>query len=355
MLHSVDQSSQSTQPFYPGWDCEQCTPEKVNDLMVEKYLALVEDGHKRMTGYRENRKFATQGPWYPNANFKALVEIEKEPKKRLRYFKEHGNFNHGLPPKGFYHVAEPDHNKSVSGKRFLGYALKEGTSASAGIQSAKENFYFADCRLITQLAFYDTLLEIAGTENFDAYFHATGKHPLCFDSETTPLDDFQTTVVVIDPRHHKKGDKVYFQNPPSYSLRHIHGEAQGYWCLCTETEKEPKFVTFGQSSIGLITNQMHSILVNDFNEEPLPAGSIMTDELEKKTVDNAINRTATLQGIPQEVVRSLMEEGKNLSITEETIDELYKADPTLAGLNPHAYRVKVDKIRECFIHQKDSN
>lgn len=354
MLHPV--GPPQGQVFYSGWDSSECTPRKVSDLVVTKFIPLVDDGQRRMTGYTQNPQFASQGFWYQNANFKALQEIEKEPKARLTHFRKNGNFYHGIPPRGFYHLAEPDPDKSISGKKVCGYALKEEISASEGLQSAKESFSFIDCSILTQIALYDVFLEIAGTERFDEYFDAKREHSLGLVPEyATSFCDFLSPVTIDSVRDIKKGDIVYFRNVPAYGFKHTHGEAQGYRCICIEAGEEPKFATFGHSAEGFTKDQMYTILVDDLNEEPLPYGSIVTEEFEEKMEKNAIQVTASLNGVSEETVKKKIEDEKNLTISKESIEAFHRIDPSLAGLTPEVLRVNVTKVRDRLLKPGKGN
>lgn len=325
-----------TQTSLPnGWKRKKCSEQKVNDLIVEKFTALVRDGYERATNYKSTPGLASKGFWYANTNYKALQEIEKQPKPRLKFIKEKGSFYFGFPPKGFTHLSD---GKDPKEKMPYAYALQENTLPSEGLKSAKESFSFIDCQILMEIAYYDALLEIAGEDKFNRYFDPKGEHPLALRANIglTPLNDF-FEVLELSKAELKKGDHVYFSNVPLYATRHLFGEAKGYHAICIEAGSEPKFTAFGLSPDGATEEQMYAIMVDDFNITPLAGTSLVTEDLFERRM-----KKITEDNSPD--IHNSMEKAKTATLTKQTIKLIHEMDPSKAGLRPFIWRLNIDMI-----------
>jgi hypothetical protein len=259
---------------------------KIQELVVDKFIAIVRESNERASTFRENPDVLKKDFWYANTHYQALKQTKAF--DVLNVLREHDCFYEGLPPDGFTEVEDPDY---LNGIRILSYRLKEGIKPSDALRSTRESLCYIDCQMAIELAYYEVLLDLLGENKFDDYFRFDGKHPLALDPDifSTPLQDF----IVFTPcplTEMRQGDQRYFANDPLYCSRHLHGEAQGYHTLCIQTSPELRVIAFGLTPEGLSEDELFDVCVEDFNLKPLGLNSIVTDGLAKKILMAALKK-----------------------------------------------------------------
>ena len=329
--------NQDNAPSVSGWSKKDCTQDRVQECVLQKFQSIVEDGQRRLEGYKTDVKLLNSGFWYPTDYYKAL--LEKNEKGRLDWGKK-GPFFYGHPPKNF------DTMRDISkpgGKKISGYILKKETLPSEALKSVRESLCFFDCQEAIQLAQYEALLEILGEKRFNEQF-SLNKSALVLSNnpEETPLFLFQTCQKFksLDPTFltsMKKGDQVFFTNLPSYRVKHVNGEGAGFHALCSQKGDEKKFIAFGVPKEGVTEEGMLKVLVEEFNKQPIPSKTLYSEEFiikikEKMPTHLSNEENGYKQGLNKR------------QVTIEELNQIQKTHPKAVGLKPFIRRLDAQKI-----------
>lgn len=326
-----------------GWSRKDCTQDKVQECVLLKFQAIVEDAQNRLEGYKTDVKLLNSGFWYPTNYYEALVE--KAQTKRLEWGKK-GPFFYGHAPKGFDHVTD----SSMPGdKKISGYVLKNGMLPSEALKSVKESLCFIDCQEAIQLAQYEALLEILGENRFNEEFSSKNRGiVLSTNPKETPLDLFQGYQMfkLEDPTFWtslKKGDQVFFANIPGYSVKHPNGEGGGFHALCSQQGDQRKFIAFGVPKEGVTKEGMIEVLVEEFNKSPLPTAMLFSKEFilklkEKMPTHLEKENIGYSQGI------------QKMGISVEQFNMFAKSNPQQIGLQPNIRTLDAQKIQKLIIN-----
>jgi hypothetical protein len=260
-----------------GWRREDVTDSSVQDLFVMRFTEIVRS-------YEDRKSLSSlgsleKGPWY--ANDYALALLTKRQHARHQYMIGKDFFFHGYPPEGFQQVSNPSYPRGVE---FRAYKLKPESIPDESLDKALSGrFSFVDCGSAVQLAMYDTICEIVGTEKFNVIFSGTGSTPMKLHPVTfaTPLSSLGFVSRTDLKSGIQKGDHLYFENIPIYVSKDPNGEWRGiHSVVMTSSEVKPrKYVAFGANAAGFTQGEMVQRLIEEYNRDPIAPSSILSSSL----------------------------------------------------------------------------
>lgn len=343
-LGSVSQAGPSAPVFYPGWSKNEVTDQNVRKLLVSKFTEIAASYEKRSL----NKDLKSGGPWHPMPYATALKELKQ--KKRLDFFVSKNAFYLGYPPEGF---TQPSNEEMMVGKEPCAYRIKPDCQPVQGLDNALNGrVSLIDCGRALQLAMYATVREILGDEKFNKRFSGEGKSSLCLhpDIGQTPLSTLGLITEVSSHETPELGECVYFSNIPEYALRNPSGSARGYHAVCIGSDqegKEKKYIAFGTPSKGITEDQMHEILIQEFNQDPADYSSMVSEDLARDITAQTMYRTHRLAQRNLDVLSlQLDREG-----FQSAIDNTKEKEGRLsfkAGLAPLFRHFDIDGIKGLF-------
>jgi hypothetical protein len=321
-----------------GWTVEECTEERLRDLLVEKAVDLAGEAEARKKGYKKNVKLLGSGFWYGNDYFEALKE--KGQAKRIESLKENDCFYYGLPPEGF--------TNDCTIEKINRYNLKPGTTASQGLTNVRTTLCFIDCQQMMQVASYEMLRNVLGRIEFNKTFKATGKTPLRLSPmiSETPLLKFLTQAPcekgTFGKRPIQKGDRVFFKNVPIYSAKHPQGEAGGFMTICTEDTPVQKFTAFGLPASGVHEIGIVDVFVEEYNKKPIADEAFSAKINALLEAERKPNAAAQGLGLQVEDARRI---AANTTIFRGLFMEGEQVRPNEVGFFPRITRINVVAIQ----------
>lgn len=321
-----------------GWTVNECTDKVIRDLLITKTKLLFESAEQRKSTYSTNLKTLDSGFWYANDYFAALKA--KKQFKRIDYFRNKGNFYHGLAPKGFTHVPDPKGiTGTVSGFGAVHYKLQEGFTAAEGLLNARgESLSFTDCQNTLAMASYEVCLQIFGEKRFNKNFNANGTSPLTFNNalERTSITRFFTinmgkTKGKLGKRPVRLGDQTYFKNLPVYSTKHYQGEAGGFHVVCIQDTPVQKYLGFGLPLKGVTDVELYDFFAAEFNKQGIKDEEIISPELQLK-----------LDPPSEEMVRQV----RDITLTRDAYIQTESTHPNLVGFVPRIVSPNLQAIHK---------
>ena len=253
--------------------------ERLTAKAIEIVRAIVADNTKRMDGYKQDITLLNSGVFSANEYFKALKNQNQ--KTNLDYFLNKGSFYHGFAsPKHFDMLRDP--LLSPTRISFNHFVLKKGVTASAALDAMRQGLSFIGSGEICQIAHYEAIKDVLGTEKFDLLFAADSSTPLRFnlDAEISPLTRLQITIG--SPKIISKGQIVQFENTPLYQYKHINGDAGGCSALCCDDNPgKETFITPALHPNGVTHAEVSQKFLEEFNQTPVGM-EIVTEEVAKR-------------------------------------------------------------------------
>jgi hypothetical protein len=287
---------------------------EVRERLTLKAVAIVgeivRDSAQRTEGYGKNIKLLNAGVFYGNWYFKVLKATNQ--KARFDFFMKKGSFYHGYAsPKHFNMTPNSNLPTGVVATRFV---LKEGIKPSEALEAMRQGPSFIGCGEVCQIAYYEAIKDLLGTEKFDALFSAHSSTPLTiqidsFNALGNPINRLVTTIRA--PEKVVRGQIVFIQNTPYYRVKHMNGDVVGFVAICCDdTSGHERFTTLGLRPEGMTRSEVSQVLLKEFNEPPIGM-AIVTEE-----VATRILRTLR----PDQIAISKQYEGAQFSI-EELIEQ----------------------------------
>lgn len=262
--------------------------------IIEVMKTIVSDNTMRLEGYRKNPKLLDKGIYYSNAYYAALKDL-KEP-NRIKFFLDKGSFHHGYVPPKFYTIPYSLPNTKAP-LLMPCYVLKKGKTASEALEKLREGLSFLACGDTCQIAIYEALLAALGKEKFDAFFAANTSTPLMIhvSGRENPIDNPLDYLLEYSlQKTAKKGDMAFFQNAQGYAMKHLMGDATGFWTICTDdSQNNEKYIGLGLNPSGNTQYEIGTRLYKEFNSKPigfeiLPKGYVQ-DILDGITFPESLN------------------------------------------------------------------
>lgn len=224
-----------------------------------------------------------QGVFYPNEHYAALLKHTDRGSEALRGLLVcQGSYFFGQPPtRALTLTNTPPH---PAGKNPLMFTLKPDTTPSDALDAVIEGLTITDCANACDIAYYAGLRAVIGREKFDYIFAADGPAPflLCDYAPKNPLLVFKQDGGPIEP-----GSRIYVSNVSLYPTKHLKGEANGHWLLCSGDD------TF--STLGLLDASLEEVcdaLLQEFNKPPFGLPHIPADL--KSKLDRSVDPIRSL-------------------------------------------------------------
>lgn len=266
--------------------------DKFTSKAIEVIREITQDNEQRMQTYPSDQSVLNSGIYYPNEYYKALKAMKQE--ERIKHFVEKGSFVHGFASKHFSRLKDP---KALTGFD-TALVLNEGEKPSEALKAMRTGIRLIGCGEAVQIAYYEGIQEILGTEKFDMLFAADSSTPLKLKLNTfhNPSYAFNKLVTVqSNPKKCVQGQIYFFTNVPGYGTKHYLGEATGYNTICvSDTPSKVKFTTLGLSSKGVTKEEIRQKLLNEFNSEPMGT-EILTAEIAQSIIDENDPRTLAIR------------------------------------------------------------
>ena len=193
-IPDVSQTEMITFDFQSeGWDVENCTDKRIQELAVGYFEALCHDANLRSEMAQKSVAVLETGFWYANEYMQLLKKHKSM--KRHDWLKKKGAFYHGFCPKNFKQPKvknnKIDFQVQMTNRQIGHYVSKPNILASVALDELlpgkNTRFYFTDCQMAVEIAYYCALRCIFGKNRFNNYFHA--ENPLILDTNrrNTPL------------------------------------------------------------------------------------------------------------------------------------------------------------------------
>ncbi len=179
--------------------------------------------------------------------------------------------------------ANPDYFERID---FLDWILREGKSASEGIQAWLEGLTIADCNTTIQAIQYDTIRAAVGNERFDEIFGSTTKEIAkerrlriaARDLEDSPLASYLIpTEVAEEPgkagntvgarQNIQVGEWYYFGNYPKYLLKHPGSNFAGEHSLYVGKTLKGEQLWSGFGIVNVTEEGMLEEMVKAYNQD----------------------------------------------------------------------------------------
>jgi hypothetical protein len=280
---------------------------RLNNKAIEVIQAIVGDNESRKNLFKKNIQLLASGIHYDCDYYNALLETNQN--ERLAFFKERNSFFHGY--------ASPKHFKMIndntpSGKKVYSFVLMDGVLPSEALRVMKEGLSFIGCGEVCQVAQYSAILDVLGTEKFNALFASDSSTPLIIGRpQNNPISRLRYYFMEENPSEVKKGDLVYITNAGSYPYKHYRGIARGFNAICVDNTKgSEKFTSLGLSPEGMTRDQIVDVLIAEYNKpaQPLAGLTERTKELLLKLIgrnsilmaEKLANMQITLERFKQE-------------------------------------------------------
>jgi hypothetical protein len=176
---------------------------------------------------------------------------------------------------------------SFLNKKFNVLEMKRGVQPSDAYEKLASGLSFMDCASIIDLALGLALIEKYGKSRFNEVMQRVNCKKVgdiedrfiasCFVEEkiarpSLPALKFSTPM--------SYGNLYFVSNHQDYEFKHPHGTSKGMNLVCVgfDEEREPLFTGLGLDPRGVRLNQVASLLVNDFNENPIEESLLLTEE-----------------------------------------------------------------------------
>ncbi len=293
-----------------GWKPEDCTDEKVQALAVQFFKVLCEDARIRTQLAQNDSSILDRHFWYPGDYLRFLQrhgQIEK-----YEHLRAAGHFYRGLPPKNF----ETAQRRQESPYYQLKVDALPSDALDEMLPPKNSQFYFIDCGMLVQLAYYCALREIFGKVRFNYYFH------IVLNPKPSPtLTRFCDIRQDLGPP--KFGDNCYFSNVGYYLEKHPYGESRGLHVICVSEGEDPKYEGFGLQKPDSSAQDVFSFLAAEYNKAPTPAEQVLPKE------------QVTTPPLPR-IERPL---------NPEELQRMAVQFPGRVGLAPQKMRLSAQKIR----------
>jgi hypothetical protein len=264
--------------------------DRCRETSITKMRELITDNWKHTHGDTADVKSLTTGVYYPNGYFKLLRKAQAcgrltEKSKasvtaRLDWMIKKGAFFHGIVPKTSFSIA--DDPSCPTGKELMHYRIKAGVLPSKAIKALKIGLTFLGCGEACQLTHYEMLLEILGTDKFNALFAAGSDTPLSmlYNSLDNPLNGICTAhETEVSERELHPGMIVHVKNTQLYAIKHINGEAAGFNVMYLG---EGKYLGLGLSPEGVSIEDIRQELITEYNQPNDLDTTIVTDKVARK-------------------------------------------------------------------------
>ena len=129
---------------------------------------------------------------------------------------------------------------------------------------------FIGCGETVQIAFYEALRDVLGTEKFDILFAANSSTPLTFQFNDIDNPINRLLEYSAPPKEFVKGRSYQFENTPYYACKLMNGDALGYTTLCCDdTPGKETFTTLGLSPEGMTRKQINQKMLEECNRDPI--------------------------------------------------------------------------------------
>jgi hypothetical protein len=249
--------------------------ERFNNRVVEVIKEIVADNFRRMQPDIDSKDALNGGCFYGNEYYRILKnrgEVD-----RLNWFLNKGSFFHGYAsPKHFTMLNDREKVTKITPNFFL---IKKGVTPCEALDAIRKGISFIGCGEACQIAYYEGIKTLFGEEKFNALFSANSKSPFAIglDSLRNPLNVLFTHTE--NPDVINKGEMAFYSNTPSYSLKHINGEAAAYCAMCCDaTVGEETFTTLGLAPGGSTASEISQKLLDEYNAAPIN-NEIVTQEV----------------------------------------------------------------------------
>jgi len=255
------------------------TQAELNQLVAEKFKALCQDMEDRLKlAESGDVTVLDKGFWYPEDYFKLL---EKKPKRKERkeFLLDRDYFRKGYPPKNKLSLV---FNKVSDAEVPFGiYALKKGVTPSEALDALVHDLCFIDCTIVLQIAYYQVLRDLWGTEKFNSYILRyrpvnnvfVSSYFFRYDMPLLHFVDVKGVDVGAPGRRNVQvGAKYYIRNHPLYLHKDRLGSGTGFNVMCLDaTPGRQRFTGLGLPSNGASEAEIIKICIDEFNKDPLNA------------------------------------------------------------------------------------
>lgn len=275
----ITNSAHPTSVQYPQTPIsEDEVRERLTTKAIEIVRAIVTNNTHRMKEFKREIQLLGSGIFYGNEYFEALKSANQ--KARLEFYLQKGSFYHGLAPSKHFDMLK--NSNSPTGILANCFVLKEGVAPSAALDDIRQGLSFIGCGETCQIAYYEAVKDVLGTEKFDILFAANSSTPLTiqFNSGNNPINRLLERT--SSPKKFVKGRIYQFENTPYYASKHMNGEALGYTTLCCDdTPGKETFTTLGLSPEGMTQAEVGQKMFEDCNRNPIGL-EIVTEEVAKR-------------------------------------------------------------------------
>lgn len=236
----------------------EITQETLNATALNEFHKIVGSYWKQLTS--NNISVLNSGYWYANDYFTALERHNQG--QRKEWLKQRDAFVNGF--------AQPRTGLMIKAAPFEYYLKAERQPSKVLNQLETSGFFFIDCSMAYQIAYYRAIITLWGHEKFDGLFGSPSMRKKPFLSTKTGntmlggFVDMTLAEVAGEP-----GTHFVISNHPLYTFKDKSGEAQAYNLLVLEkTSDEVRFIGFGLNPDGVTADAIAEQLLINFNQSP---------------------------------------------------------------------------------------
>lgn len=245
--------------------------ERVNEAVISTMKNIVKENHERINGCnRETVKALADGCFYPSEYYKALSETGQS--KRLEWFKNKNFFHNGY--------VSPHHFTHQKDSTTSGWDIKQGVTASEGLEAVIKGVSLIYCGEVCDLAIFKAIQMELGIEKFDALFASDSATPLRLAHHPDPKEPLQHVFCKIkkDPSGKiHKGNIVGIFGFEHYGSKHKFGEDASLNAICSDdTRGAEKFIGLGTKPEGFSREEVGEFLLQGYNKKPLTVKEILS-------------------------------------------------------------------------------
>jgi hypothetical protein len=292
-----------------GAEKSQSLIQRLSEVAIRNMSEITADTWRRMEGYAKDSKLLDSGIFYANEYYFALKATASP---RLEILKKKGNFYHGWCPTAYFSPIKDKRPMPPTGLLPSVYKIAPGKLPSDALQAFRKGPTFTACGEVCQLAYYEAIKEVLGTEKFNKLFAADSPTPLIigYNVQENPIN-LLINMKTISLKNFTKGQIAYVQNVVIYGDKHLNGEASGFNLICLDdTPGKQKFLGFGLNPNGASVSEIREVLLREFNKSSIDF-EIVTDEVGKKILFS--------------VAQSCLERREKVKDSQLTLEEFIEA------------------------------